>query len=148
VRLWIASATAVSGMIGGPYSSESSSCSLHLGSVALASCFICTMSGLRVPISTSRTLKRNCGNGTQLGRVLTQPQHGSLNFALWRSGYAMTAARMPQKVHITVPQLVACGASHLTPRKASSRLDLPSDWPPIATISGMGRLSPRATAAA
>ena len=33
----------------------------------------------------------------------------------------------------------------LTPRKASSSEDLPSDCPPIATISGMGKLSPMAT---
>ena len=47
--------------------------------------------------------------------------------------------------------LLACtackahGASGLTPRKASSSEDLPSDCPPIATISGMGKLSPMAT---
>lgn len=36
----------------------------------------------------------------------------------------------------------------LTPRKASSKLDLPSDCPPMATISGIGKFSPKATAAA
>lgn len=36
----------------------------------------------------------------------------------------------------------------LTPRKASSKLLLPSDCPPMATISGMGSCSPKATAAA
>lgn len=36
----------------------------------------------------------------------------------------------------------------LTPRKASSRELLPSLWPPMATISGIGRDSPNATAAA
>ncbi|KAI4333659.1 hypothetical protein L6164_018439 [Bauhinia variegata] len=51
------------------------------------------MRGLRVPISTSRTLKRK-------------------------------------------------------PRRASRRELLPSDWPPRATISGIGSFSPNATAAA
>lgn len=32
-----------------------------------------------------------------------------------------------------------------TPKNASSRLDFPSDCPPTATISGMGKLSPMAT---
>lgn len=36
----------------------------------------------------------------------------------------------------------------LTPRKASRSEDFPSLWPPTATISGMGKLSPKATAAA
>lgn len=42
----------------------------------------------------------------------------------------------------------AAARRRLTPRKASSSELLPSDWPPIATISGMGRFSPNATAAA
>ena len=36
-------------------------------------------------------------------------------------------------------------ALQLTPRNASSRLDLPSLCPPMATISGMGKDSPMAT---
>ena len=64
----------------------------HRGSNAVESCTIWRMRGLRVPISTSRTLKRN-------------------------------------------------------PRRASRRELLPSDWPPRATISGMGSFSPKATAA-
>lgn len=63
------------------------------GSSELESWTICKMRGRRVPISTSRTLKRN-------------------------------------------------------PRSASSKELLPSDWPPSATISGIGSFSPNATAAA
>ena len=37
---------------------------------------------------------------------------------------------------------------YLTPRNASSAELFPSDCPPIATISGMGSVSPSATAAA
>lgn len=55
----MASDTTVSGMMRGPYSSESSSCSRHLGCSAVGSCTIWTMRGLLVPISTSRTLNRN-----------------------------------------------------------------------------------------
>ena len=56
----MASDTAVSGMMRGPYSSESSSCRRHLGCSAVGSCTIWTIRGLLVPISTSLTLKRNC----------------------------------------------------------------------------------------
>lgn len=60
VRSRMASATAEGGAITGPYSSPSSSFSRQRGSSAVESCTIWTMRGRRVPISTSRTLKRNC----------------------------------------------------------------------------------------
>ncbi len=41
-----------------PYSSEASSCRRQRGASALGSWTICTISGRRVPISTSRRLKR------------------------------------------------------------------------------------------
>ena len=52
----------------GPYSSVSSSCSRQRGSIAVGSWYICTISGRRVPISTSRTLKRNYTEGVVNGR--------------------------------------------------------------------------------
>jgi len=56
---------------------------------------------------------------------------------VWRHAFAgVHAHARPQRHTRPAP---------LTPRKASSRLDLPSDWPPTATISGMGKLSPMAT---
>lgn len=164
VLFTIASATAVSGIMGGPYSSEASSCSLQRGSLAVGSWYIWTMSGLRVPISTSRTLKRNCACrcGTQVtthsgeGRTRTGRcgQHSVTGPGLSTCANGCLTADVCCPAFLftgtsAVP-VSACQSGHargfgLTPRKASSSDDLPSDCPPMATISGMGKLSPMAT---
>jgi len=103
---------------------------LHRGSSAVGSCTICTIRGLLVPISTSRMLNRNCREPGCASEQASQPGWG---------GGARRQAGVLWRLQL-----------RLTPRNASSRDDLPSDCPPMATISGMGRLhdSPKATAAA
>lgn len=95
VRFMMASATAVSGMMGGPYSSLSSSCSLHRGSGAVGSCTICTIRGRLVPISTSRTLKRNCKGG-QWAPTACQCQH---HWASASAGALLPATHAQERLH-------------------------------------------------
>lgn len=65
--------------------------------------------------------------------------NSELQVALAMSEWAVHYLRVPISTSLTL---------NLKPRKASNKLDLPSDCPPIATISGIGSVSPKATAAA
>ena len=145
-----------------PYSSLSSSCRRQRGSSAEGSCTICTISGRRVPISEDVMLKRNWRGGGGWGRGWRRrggrQDCGTPNKLLPTS--AQRASTPPMRSRRTGRQRAAMraacapgwvlrrAAARLTPRKASSSEDLPSDWPPMATISGMfsvccGRVGPR-----
>ena len=146
VRCLISSATAVSGMMGGPYSSESSSCNRHRGCRAVGSCTIWQISGRFVPISTSLRHNRSPISLCNIRHGVENHCHHQCCYVGSMPTYAMlTEAYMQQwSLYSSYTDLML----NLKPRKASKRLLLPSDWPPIATISGIGRDSPCATAAA